>query len=190
MVSAPYERKNKKPENIAVRAVKAYISKSILPTYGRFSRGRSHISTVILYRPDHFCCDRPKHFLLHPPLPSSPIGPTIQTDVVKSAASINMIITFDNFINLIFVEFNITNDDVALEPVEMYTVQLAPVGNDSRIMILSPKVITVNIVDDDSNGSSYISLLLQTYKHTHTETCTYTLCTSHGSILSILSCSL
>ena len=43
MVSAPYERKNKKPENIAVRAVKAYISKSILPTYGRFSRGRSHI---------------------------------------------------------------------------------------------------------------------------------------------------
>ena len=43
MVSAPYERKNKKTENIAVRAVKAYISKSILPTYGRFSRGRSHI---------------------------------------------------------------------------------------------------------------------------------------------------
>ena len=48
MVSAPYERKNKKKENIAVRAVKAYISKSILTTYGRFSRGRSHMMIVIL----------------------------------------------------------------------------------------------------------------------------------------------
>ena len=47
MVSAPYERKNKKTENIAVRAVKAYISKSILPTYGRFSRGRSQIYKYI-----------------------------------------------------------------------------------------------------------------------------------------------
>ena len=47
MVSAPYERKNKKTENIAVRAVKAYISTSILPTYGRFSRGRSHIYIYI-----------------------------------------------------------------------------------------------------------------------------------------------
>ena len=48
MVSAPYERKNKKLENIAVRAVKAYISKSILPTYGRFSRGPSHIDILII----------------------------------------------------------------------------------------------------------------------------------------------
>ena len=44
MVSAPYEQK--KTRKIAVRAVKAYISKSILPTYGRFSRGRSHINTA------------------------------------------------------------------------------------------------------------------------------------------------
>ena len=43
MVSAPYERKNGKPMKIAVLAVKARISKSILPTYGRFSRARSHI---------------------------------------------------------------------------------------------------------------------------------------------------
>ena len=49
MVTAPYERKNKKLENITVRAVKAYISKSILPTYGRFSRGRSHLKKTILY---------------------------------------------------------------------------------------------------------------------------------------------
>ena len=41
MVSAPYARKN--GEKIAVRAVKAYILKSILPTYVMFSRGRSHI---------------------------------------------------------------------------------------------------------------------------------------------------
>ena len=40
MVSAPYERKNGKPMKIAVLAVKACISKSILPTYGRFSRAR------------------------------------------------------------------------------------------------------------------------------------------------------
>ena len=43
MVSAPYARKNREKTKIAVRAVKAYISKSILPTYVRFSRGRSHI---------------------------------------------------------------------------------------------------------------------------------------------------
>ena len=35
--------KNRKPMKIAVLAVKACISKSILPTYGRFSRARSHI---------------------------------------------------------------------------------------------------------------------------------------------------
>ena len=48
MVSAPYERKNGKPMKIAVLAVKAYISKSILPTYGRFSRARSHIINMTL----------------------------------------------------------------------------------------------------------------------------------------------
>ena len=45
MVSAPYDRKNeeKTQQKIAVWAVEAYISKSILPTYGRFLRARSHI---------------------------------------------------------------------------------------------------------------------------------------------------
>ena len=47
MVSAPYERKNGKPMKIAVLAVKACISKSILPTYGRFSRARSHMFIYI-----------------------------------------------------------------------------------------------------------------------------------------------
>ena len=47
MVSAPYERKNDKTIKVAVRAVKAHISKSILPTYGRFSRARSHIYIYI-----------------------------------------------------------------------------------------------------------------------------------------------
>ena len=46
MVSAPYERKNGKPMKIAVLAVKACISKSILPTYGRFSRARSHLHII------------------------------------------------------------------------------------------------------------------------------------------------
>ena len=41
--------KTGKKTKIAVRAVKAYISKSILPTYVRFSRGRSHI---YIYVPD------------------------------------------------------------------------------------------------------------------------------------------
>ena len=40
--------KTQKKENIAVRAVKAYISKSILPTYGRFSRGRSQMNNCII----------------------------------------------------------------------------------------------------------------------------------------------
>ena len=35
--------KNKNKTKIDVRAVKAYISKSILPTYVRFSHGRSHM---------------------------------------------------------------------------------------------------------------------------------------------------
>ena len=49
MVSAPYERKNGKPMKIAVLAVKACISKSTLPSYGRFSRARSHIYMVQVY---------------------------------------------------------------------------------------------------------------------------------------------
>ena len=48
MVSTPYERKNGKPMKIAVLAVKACISKSILPTYGRFSRARSHIVIQVI----------------------------------------------------------------------------------------------------------------------------------------------
>ena len=46
MVSAPYARKNTKncrSRPISRNLVKAYISKSILLTYVRFSRGRSHI---------------------------------------------------------------------------------------------------------------------------------------------------
>ena len=35
--------KNGKPMKITILAVKARISKSILPTYGRFSRARSHM---------------------------------------------------------------------------------------------------------------------------------------------------
>ena len=49
MVSEPYERKNGKPMKIVVLAVKACISKSILPTYGRFSRARSHIYYIYNY---------------------------------------------------------------------------------------------------------------------------------------------
>ena len=37
------EKKKKKTKKIAVCAVKAYISKSILPTYVRFSRAQSHL---------------------------------------------------------------------------------------------------------------------------------------------------
>ena len=48
MVFTPYERKNEKTIKIAVCAVKAYISKSILPTYVRFSRARSHITSVCM----------------------------------------------------------------------------------------------------------------------------------------------
>ena len=48
MVSAPYQRKNEKTIKVADRAVKAHILKSILPTYGRFSRARSHIYFRVL----------------------------------------------------------------------------------------------------------------------------------------------
>ena len=110
---------------------------------------------------------------VHLPSPtpsSSPTGPTTQTDVVKSTAPINQTITFDDFTDSIFVEFTITNDGVAFEPVEMYNVSLAQVGNDSRIMIVSPQVTTINIVDDNSKFFfiSKLSLHPYTYKNMHT----------------------
>ena len=39
---------SEKTIKVAVRAVKAHISKSILPTYGRFSCARSHIISMKL----------------------------------------------------------------------------------------------------------------------------------------------
>ena len=102
------------------------------------------------------------------PLPPSTAGPTTQTDVVKSAAPINQIITFDDSTTSILVEFNITDDNYALEPVETYNVSLSLIGTDSRIMFVSPQVTNVNIVDNDGNNFSYINSRanLQQQKHT------------------------
>ena len=81
------------------------------------------------------------------PFPS--VGPSLQTDIVQSASGIDQNITFSETTNSILVSFDLTDDLVALEPVEQYDVRLELLVDDSRIMFGSPEVTTINVLDDD-----------------------------------------
>ena len=88
-------------------------------------------------------------------------GPSQQTNIVQSASGIDENITFSETINSIFVNFDLTDDLVALEPIEQYDVRLELLVDDSRIMFGSPEVTTVNVLDDD--GAFHTSALVQLY---------------------------
>ena len=74
-------------------------------------------------------------------------GPSAQTDIVRSADGISSVITFQpNGPRTIDVEFDITNDDVALEAVETYTVRLSP---PSGVILGAIPTTNVEVTDDD-----------------------------------------
>ena len=74
-------------------------------------------------------------------------GPSVQTEIVQSAAGISSVITFQpTGPKMIDIEFNITNDVVALEVVETYSVRLSPPSGVNLGAIPTTNVV---VVDDD-----------------------------------------
>ena len=77
----------------------------------------------------------------------------MQADVVISAGGIRKTVTFEagpGAPDNITVYFNITDDNVALEAVEMFEVELSlPQQNPSVVQLGDISVTTVTILDDD-----------------------------------------
>ena len=73
-------------------------------------------------------------------------GPSVQTDIVRSADGIASVITFQpTGPRTIDVEFNITND-VALETIETFSVRLS---SSSGVNLGAIPITNVVVVDDD-----------------------------------------
>ena len=79
------------------------------------------------------------------------VGPSTQTNIRISAAGINTVVTFEagpSAPNSIAIRFNITDDDVVLEPVEHYLATLT-VDMSTGVRVIQPDATTVNILDND-----------------------------------------
>ena len=78
-------------------------------------------------------------------------GPSTQTNIERSADGINEVIIFGagpSADNSITVQFDLTDDDVALEDVEQYFVSLSvPPG--SGALVVQPERTQINVLDDD-----------------------------------------
>ncbi len=89
------------------------------------------------------------------------IGPSTQTDTVASGAAEDETITFtlggDDTIEITFI---LTDDLVALETVEQYTLSLSLPGVTTGIMIVDPDTTEINILDDDGKGEYILYILV------------------------------
>ena len=79
-------------------------------------------------------------------------GPSNQRNIERSAAGINEIITFPagpDGPNTIRVSFNLTDDDVALEDIESYVVDLTVQPSSPGVTVEEPERTRINVLDDD-----------------------------------------
>ena len=79
-------------------------------------------------------------------------GPSTSSPIQQSATAMNQIITFDagpSAQDVIAISINITNDDIALEAIESYVVNLEIVGSPTNVVIGRHEVTTVNVLDED-----------------------------------------
>lgn len=75
-------------------------------------------------------------------------GPSTQTNIEQSADDIDEVIRFGPGSSSITVQFDLTDDDVALEDVEQYFVDLSvPPG--SGALVVQPERTQINVLDDD-----------------------------------------
>lgn len=87
-------------------------------------------------------------------------GPSLQTDVAISAPRIEETIIFpgrgtvDVPVNSIPISFTLTDDEIALEAIEMYIARLEIVTG-TGVMLSTPEA-TINIVDDDGESDLVI----------------------------------
>ena len=80
------------------------------------------------------------------------IGPSLQQNIVLSADGINTTVVFEagSTSNSTNVFFNISDDEVALEPLESYVTVLTLLQSTTSVRLGSPSLTRVNILDDDS----------------------------------------
>lgn len=85
--------------------------------------------------------------------PCTIVGPSIQTNIVRSAAVIDEVVVFQagtNAPSSIAVTFDLTDDDVALEEIETFVVDLEILNNLNNIVMPGiPEKTTINVLDDD-----------------------------------------
>ena len=85
---------------------------------------------------------------LSPPSPP-PIGPSVQTDVAQSAPAIDTTLSFAPSDSALSVNFDLSNDAVALEAVESFSVGLEVVTAPADLNVTVSGPATINVVDDD-----------------------------------------
>ena len=79
-------------------------------------------------------------------------GPSVQTDIERSADRIDEVQTFEagpSADNSLFFEFALTDDSVGLEAIEMYFADLTIVGTPGGVMLGSVTTVRVNVLDND-----------------------------------------
>ena len=80
-------------------------------------------------------------------------GPSTQPNIERSAPEINRLITFEAGFGApdrITIYFPLTDDDIALEDVERFFVDLSVETPDSGVVVVSPERTRINVLDDDS----------------------------------------
>ena len=77
------------------------------------------------------------------------VGPSGQTDIERSAAGINKTLTFPASNSSLTFEFPLTDDDVGLEAVELYTASLELVDSPDNVSLCFWSQTSVTVMDDD-----------------------------------------
>ena len=80
------------------------------------------------------------------------IGPSLQQNIDLSADGIDTTVIFEagSTSNSTNVLFNISDDEVALEPLESYDTVLTLLQSTTSVRLGNPSLTRVNILDDDS----------------------------------------
>ena len=79
-------------------------------------------------------------------------GPSNQASIERSADGINEIITFEagpDAPDIIRVNFTLTDDNVALEDIERYVVNLFLPDSPAGVLIVEPDTTRIEVLDDD-----------------------------------------
>ena len=90
------------------------------------------------------------------------IGPSTSSPIQQSAAAVDQIITFkagSSAVDAIAIQIPITDDDIALEIIESYDVNLEIVGSLPNVVIGRHEMTIVNVLDEDRKFAQPVFLI-------------------------------